>query len=185
MSYDLKTQYFEWMYRMVCNRDYLANLSFRKLISFLHQTDFSYSLPMDANRADDGVELRYRFGQENGIAEPVVSSELDDRPCSVLEMMIALSLRCEEHIMDDQDVGNRTGQWFWTMITNLGLGHMDDANFNRNYVEDQVYGMLDRQYDRYGKGSLFPLEKPRRDMRRTEIWYQAMWYLTENYYERR
>lgn len=39
-----------------------------------------------------------------------------------LEMIIALAIRLEEHIMDDPDIGNRTGQWFWDMIVSLGLG---------------------------------------------------------------
>ena len=79
-------------------------------------------IPMDGNRAEDGIDLRYRFGHEQHYSDAMVASFLDDRPCSVLEMMIALSIRCEEHIMDDPDVGNRTGQWFWSMIASLGSG---------------------------------------------------------------
>ena len=41
-------------------------------------------------------------------------------------MMIALAIRCEEHIMDDPDAGDRTGQWFWSMLVSLGLGSMDE-----------------------------------------------------------
>lgn len=52
----------------------------------------------------------------------MIASYLDNRPCSVLEMIIALAIRLEEHIMDDPDIGNRTGQWFWDMIVSLGLG---------------------------------------------------------------
>lgn len=66
---------------------------------------------------------------------------LDD---SVLEMLIALSIRLEEHIMDDPEIGDRTGQWFWNMITNLGLGSMDDRKFNENRVEDIVTRFLER-----------------------------------------
>ena len=58
------------------------------------------------------------------------------RPCSVLEMMIALSMRCEEQIMDDPDIGNRTGQWFWDMIDNLGLGEHERLKFDGRYVDE-------------------------------------------------
>ena len=82
---------------------------------------------MDADRAEDGINLRYRFGYENGYESAMIASYLDDRPCSVLEMMVALSMKMEEQIMDDPDIGDRTSVWFWKMIDNLGLGTMHDG----------------------------------------------------------
>lgn len=35
-----------------------------KLLRHLHNIDFQYMLPMDGNRAEDGIDLRYRFGYE-------------------------------------------------------------------------------------------------------------------------
>ena len=101
----------------------------------MHSVEFVYIIGMDGNRAEDGIDLRYRFGYERKHEGPMVATYLDDRPCSILEMMTALANRCEEHIMDDQDIGDRTGQWFWSMISNLGLGSMTDINFNRDYVD--------------------------------------------------
>lgn len=95
-------------------------------------------------------------------------------------MMIALAIRCEEHIMDDPDIGNRTGQWFWNMIVNLGLGSMNDSKFDRDYVEDIVQKFLDRKYSRNGDGGLFTVNRSRYDLRSVEIWYQMCWYLDEN-----
>ena len=109
------------MYQLVFDGRYSKRLSYRKLLRELHRIEFTYSIPMDGNRAEDGVDLRYRFGYENGYSSSMISVYLDNRMCSVLEMMIALAIRCEEHIMDDPDIGNRTGQWFWNMIVNLGL----------------------------------------------------------------
>ena len=101
----------------------------------------------------------------------------DNRPCSVLEMIIALAIRLEEHIMDDPDIGNRTGQWFWDMIVSLGLGSMDDSKFDKAHAIDVIRRFLDRDYGRDGKGGLFTIEHCRYDMRDIEIWYQANWYL--------
>ena len=165
---ELSDQYFDWMYQLVVDDRY-SNKSYRKLFARLYDTEFTYTIPMDGNRAEDGINLRYRFG---------VASCLDDRPCSILEMMIALSIRCEEHIMDDPDVGDRTGQWFWSMLVSLGLGGMEDRKFDRYLVDATLERFLDRGYERNGEGGLFTVNNGR-DMRRTEIWYQMNYYLSE------
>ena len=43
-----------------------SNKSYRRLFYKLHDTEFAYTIPMDGNRAEDGIELRYRFGREQG-----------------------------------------------------------------------------------------------------------------------
>lgn len=175
---ELVNRYFEWMYQLVTDDRY-SNKSYRKLFAALYDTEFTFDIPMDGNRAEDGIELRYRFGYEQSLESTMIASFLDDRPCSILEMMIALSIRCEEHIMDDPDVGNRTGQWFWNMIVNLGLGSMDNSKFDKLYVEETLERFLTRRYERTGEGGLFTVKHPRRDMRTVEIWYQMSWYLSE------
>ena len=87
---ELKFDYFDWMYGLVCDTKYPKKLSYRKLLNFLHNMDFTYQLTMDSNRFEDGIELRYRFGYENGYDCSVIANYLDDSPCSVLEMLIAL-----------------------------------------------------------------------------------------------
>ena len=62
---ELNNLYFDWMCQLVCNEQYHRRLSFRKLLNHLHRIDFKYSHPMDCNRAEDGIDLRYRFGYEN------------------------------------------------------------------------------------------------------------------------
>lgn len=135
---ELNDTYFNWMCQLVFDGRYSKKLSYRRLLKILHKIEFIYSIPMDGNRAEDGIDLRYRFGYENGYSSSMISAYLDNKTCSVLEMMIALAIRCEEHIMDDPDVGNRTGQWFWNMIVNLGLGSMNDSKFDRAYIEEIV-----------------------------------------------
>ena len=174
---ELNNEYFEWMYQLVCNEKYPKRLSHRKLLSHLHSIDFVYIIGMDGNRAEDGMDLRYRFGYERRYEAPVITTCLDDRPCSILEMLTALAIRCEEHIMDDPDIGDRTGQWFWSMISNLGLGSMNDTKYNKDYVNGVISRFMNREYKRNGNGGLFTVESCKHDLRTAEIWYQMCWYL--------
>lgn len=174
---ELNNRYFNWMYQLVSDERYTKGLSYKKLINHLNDIDFQYSIPMDGNRADDGIGLRYRFGYEQKYEESMIANHLDTRPCSVLEMMIALSLRCEEHIMHDPDIGDRTGQWFWGMIINLGLESMDDSNFDMIHTDDVIFRFMDRKYKKNGEGGLFTVDNYKYDMRSVEIWWQMNWYL--------
>ena len=64
---DMTSQYFDWLRETVCGRWEPRNLSFHKLLAFLFQQDFIPSCEMDASRAEDGRDLRYRFAQEKSI----------------------------------------------------------------------------------------------------------------------
>lgn len=176
---ELNNRYFKWMCQLVSVRRYSKGRSYYKLLRFLHSVDFYYTIPMDGNREADGIDLRYRFGYENSYNESMITAFLDDRPCSVLEMMIALAIRCEENIMDDPDIGDRTSQWFWNMIENLGLDGMDDEEYDERYSDNVIKRFLDRNYKRNGEGGLFIVRHSGRDLRNVEIWYQMCWYLDE------
>lgn len=176
---ELNKKYFEWMYQLVYNEQYSRRLSYRKLLNHLHNTEFVYIIGMDGNRAEDGIDLRYRFGYEQKYIEPMIATCLDDRSCSILEMLIALAMRCEEHIMDDPDIGNRTEEWFWSMIENLGLSNMNDSKFNTRDVDNVISKFLNRQYKQNGEGGLFTVQHCKYDLRGVEIWYQMCWHLDD------
>lgn len=167
--------YFEWLHDIVCRDRYSDKISYRKLLMYLHDTEFRYLILRDENWAEEGAYLRYRFGYDQNCVEE--AERYLDGPCSVLEMMIALALHCEEHIMDNSRFGNRTGQWFWKMVVNLGLGSMTDNRFDKQYVADTVTRFLDREYDPDGRGGLFTVKNCDRDLRTVEIFYQMCWYL--------
>ena len=171
---DIHDEYFEWLFSLVAENRPSSQISFRKLLMRLHYTEFTYTIPKDQNRAEDGMSLRYRFA----CAHPYIEdAELYlDGPCSMLEMMVALAFRCEE-IMDNPEVGDRTGQWFWGMVTSLGLGGMTDRQFDREVVDDILRYFMRREYDRNGRGGLFTIRRCTRDLRDVEIWIQLCWYL--------
>lgn len=173
IRHDIKTEYFEWLNRIVCDDD-----CHRRLITHLHNVEFRYLHPMDQNRAEDGENLRYRFVYYNDYMH--ACDEILDilaGPCSVLEMIIALAIRCEEDDMDDPRMGNRTRQWFWGMIVNLGLGSMTNEIFDRREVDRILDRFMNREYEPDGRGGLFTIKNCDRDVRDVEIWWQLGWYL--------
>lgn len=171
---DVINEYFNWLYEIVCEDRFPATVSYRKLLMRLHSIEFTYSISKDKNRAADGVDLRYRF--ELACDRMPISRYLKG-PCSVLEMMVALAIRCEETIMDDPQFGNRTSQWFWSMIVSLGLGNMIDSRFDKNKVDEVIDRFLKREYDADGSGGLFTVKNSFQDLRDVEIWTQMCLYL--------
>jgi len=176
-DYELEEQYFNWLYNLVCSDGYVKKLSYYELLFHLHHMDFVYILSRDENRYADGINLRYRFGSENDIPYRCISRILDVRPCSVLEMMVALALRCETEIMMDTEIGDRTWKWFWKMMTNMNLGGMTDDKYDEEYVDRIIERMLVRKYEANGRGGLFTIANCKEDLRNVEIWTQLCWYL--------
>lgn len=171
----ITNEYFEWLYHLACGQRFAPDISYRKLLMHLHSVPFRYSIKKDINRAADGLDLRDRFAYDYTDVEGV--DMYLDGPCSVLEMMIGLALRCDEEIMDDPILGDRTRQWFWNMIVSLGLGSMVDYNYNKQYTEETIQRFLDRKYEPNGKGGLFTIRNCDSDLRKAEIWHQLCWYL--------
>ena len=167
-------EYFEWLCEIVNTKRFSKQTSYRKLLIHLHNLAFTWIIPMDDNRADDGIQLRRKFSLAR---DDMSLQNYIHGPCSVLEMMVALAIRCEETIMDDGMIGDRTGQWFWGMIHNLGLSPMRDTAFDRDYVDDVILRLLNRDYDPDGRGGLFTVKNCEYDMRDVEIWCQLSWYL--------
>ena len=155
----LKGLYFDWLCDLVCDDKHSAH-AYRKLLMYLYKTDFVYTIPMDGNRFEDGIDMRYRFGSVYGYDEAMTASYLDNCPCSILEMMTALAVRCEEHIMWDPDIGDRTGKWF-------DYGRADFV----------ISKFLNREYDSDGNGGLFKVKNCKQNLNSAEIWYQMCLYL--------
>ena len=162
--YALTDKYFEWLCELVSNDE---SFSYSKLLRHLHNTEFRYLNPKDRNRAVDGEDLRWRFRR----------CDLRLGPCSVLEMMVALAIRMEETIMDDPIIGDRTSQWFWGMIVNLGLGSMTDVRYDSDRVDEVIETFLEGEYERDGRGGLFRIRNYHGDVRSLGIWTQLCYYL--------
>ena len=82
--------------------------------------------------------------------------------------------------MEDRSMGNRVGQWFWSMVVSLGLAAMDDTRFSEERAEPILARFMDRDYQPNGAGGLFTITRTSIDMRTIDIWYQLMSWLNEN-----
>lgn len=180
---EVREDYFEWLYNCVCKGRSHDKVSYKRLFKYLHELEFVYFIQNDENRAKDGADLRYRFAtlefDERYVNDIVyiLDEEFGEDSCSVLEMMVALAIRCEETIMDDPKYGDRTGQWFWSMISNLGIGNMTDEVFHKEQVSEIIDAFIHRDYCSDGKGGLFYIRGCTDDLRDVEIWTQLCWYL--------
>ena len=166
--------YYIWLGEMI---DLRAHSGYSKLVSFLFDTEYYWSVANDVNRAEDGRQLRFDYIFENCTDE---DDSWADEPCSVLEMLIALASRVRVDIMPDFDL--ETEDWFWQFVSNLGLDEFDD----RHFYEVEVSQKIDDFLDRTGKNDLFSGQKISGHQQKkwseyTEIWYQMQFWLAENY----
>ena len=134
------------------------------LLKYLFDTEFTWTIDHDANRAAKGLNLRYEYNKK---------WDYGDTPCSVLEMLIALARDWEHEICYDFEKGDRSALWFWTMIKNLKL--MDSNEYSKILKK-----WLSREFDEDGYGSPFPRKNCDKDQRKVEIWMQLQGYVLEN-----
>lgn len=177
----IRNNYLNWLYENMCNGRVIV-YTYHDLFRALYNTEFRSFIDMDENREQDGCDLRYRFINyiKDDHYEHYSLDDIEkalDKPCSVLELMIALAIRCEENIMSDPSYGNRTQQWFWNMIANLGLHDMQDGSFDEVIFKKIMTTFIERRYTHDGKGSLFYVRNCSEDMRNLEIWKQLFIYL--------
>lgn len=147
----------------------------------LFNIPFTYSHPMDENREADGLGLRSEFEYYN---PGIVLFDGEHRPCSVLEFMVALACRCEDQIMRDPKIGDRTSKWFLEFLDNLELSKCTNQAWQYDYgdyIKNRIDIFLKRRYLRNGKGGLFPVKTSKVDQRNVQIWEQLSAYLSENY----
>ena len=149
-----------------------------RVLKILHSTQFDVRHRADTNRAYDGEDLRYRFGLVNDIPDAVIAATIDNRPCSVLEMMAALSLRAGEHVFGYPIVKEGSIWLFWEMCKNLDiLGNKK----SRREIEEKVRTFLERDYNEDGFGNIFYFPGVNKDIRKVEIWNQAMGFISYHY----
>ena len=167
--------YFEWLLDRICDVSHPKE-RYRSLL----ETLFRVIIFQDANRESDGLDLRLQYNNLPRLARSKQIHPIDlNRPCSVLEVLIALCLRIEENILSDE-VGNRTSIWFWTIMENMNLDHMDNNNFDWVYVNEAIDIFINRTYGPRGERGPFYIPYSVKDLRTVELWYQAMWYITAN-----
>lgn len=167
--------YISWLQSKIGPCPSQPEATYTQLFDQLNNMTFFPVMTEDSNRYMDGVGLRGRYLTATG---HLPESRVDG--CSILDMLAALAIRCEEDIMDRPCGESRIGEWFWRMIDELGLTWCDDEHaYNPLYVRDTIDRLNYRTYAPDGAGGLFRLKRPPEDMRNVEIWAQMMWKLNE------
>lgn len=169
MAEPIENEYFDWL----CAKVQKARSPhiYRKLLSVLYQTEFTWVVLGDKNRAEDGIELRLDFLRESNWGN---DPQWFAQPCSVLEALVAFAFRAEYQT----DISAK--DWFWEFLDNLDLGeYRQVSNSDEIRINEIVEAFLWRTYDPSGYGGMFPMRWPKDDYRTVEIWYQFCAYLED------
>lgn len=185
--YDVRYDYFSWLIKHIPDRRRYIQLLFR-----LDHIVFTCSdvVPNDENRIADAISLRKRYFAEcvrPGQTEKDIlnfQKLLMRKIPTVLEVILALCLRMED--MLGKDTYN-AGEWFWLIMENLRIRYSDDDFVDyavETDIENKIEMFLNREYDSDGNGSAFPgnfYYSKGADARKTELWYQCNWYVSDIY----
>ena len=159
--------YFDWLLEQISNEE----LDHDKLMMLrqLYLWPFYYNVTNDAHRYEEAIDLRDQYTYETGCLCDVQG------PCNVLEMLVSLAKMVSEDVLGNVYHENRTYEWFWMMIENLGL-----TSANVGERREIVRKWVERDFEFDGRGSPFPLRNPPEDQRSVEIWKQICNYIFEN-----
>lgn len=181
-----RVKYFKYLYSIVNKGEY-KTVPYIHLFQYMYDTPFSYTIWKDESRAEDAMDMRNRFIEKYHISEE--DAKIVGNPAgyintvSVLEVLIAMCVRVETRIMRNEDLGDRTSEFFWNIMSSLGIAHLNDELFDSSVVEAAMDRFINRTYEPNGVNGPFYIENPRDDLRKVDLWYQFMWYLAENYTE--
>ena len=179
----IRNQYFLWLCSIVCKdldyrnkktiKDTYGKDTYWYMLRVLGKTEFYSIIDKDDNRAGDGLYLRESFVSECGYGDEEYKI-INAGPCSVLEMLVALSKRLADiqSVLSHEDL-------FWIMCKNLEI-NKDDLHIDLDDVKQKIDVFLSRKYKKDGKGGLFPLKKYVNDQTSIEIWVQANAWIMEN-----
>ena len=186
---DIKKPYFENFVSIISFND--LETSYLSILELLFNTQLYTPVTDDKNY--DILENPYEI-DENLLSDIVQLEKMLDpdffyRPeyfmkTNLLELLIVLSINMEDHIMEDEVYGDRTGQWFWEMIDNLDL--LDEPYLDSNltsvslsYAKSIILKFLSRDYNPDGSyGNIFIIPGCPQDLAKVNLWTQANWYLS-------
>lgn len=174
MSEPLENLYFNWLCAKVLRvENPTPSLTYWDLLRVLYGTEFVWLLSGDDNRVEDGLDLRREFLITGDIPDDLLWRGL---PCSVLEVLVAFARRTEFQT----EIPAYT--WFWEFIENLGLGDCNDAACCRESdIVEVLTQFVWRTYKLNGQGGIFPIEHPKHDQTKVELWYQFFEYLSDQH----
>lgn len=145
------------------------------VLDFLFACPYYWRIQIDDVFYHYGMEIRQTY---IGLSGDTPCIEYLDGMVSVLEFLIALSIKGEDDIMHDPALGDRSYIWFWMMINKLRLDDCTTLGDAQNIVSR----LLDRDFMPNGEGSICgPFLYHIADMRQVTFWYQFHFWADENY----
>lgn len=172
----LDEEYLAWLYSQVADPTAEEpGLTYWKLFKLLYTEEYTWSVPNDDNRLEDGKALRREFVDTEG--QRGVPDDWLELPCSVLELMVGLARRAAF------EADGECHYWFWRMMENVKLHKYNDSWRLQTKTASRIKNILEilmlRQYEPNGQGGFFPLKYPNKDQRNVELWYQLSSYVQE------
>lgn len=158
-------EYYEWLISQI---DSPRHKSYKDLFERMHNFEFVWFVPNDDNRVQDAFDLRHVFLEDS-------EEQLSLEGATVLEVIVGLSQRVAFI------GGGKEQAWAWKLIKNLRLHKCTDplGDTQAQGVDDILYALVWRTYDRNGEGGFFPLKNALEDQTKTEIWDQLNAYVIE------
>lgn len=169
MRQKVDQEYYDWLVKQI--HDFQG---YNGLFSILHDREFVWTIDKDDNRVHDATDLRGYF--LSGYPRDSNHSTYPFQPfVSVLEVIIGISRRLAFVAGGDDRV------WARQLIENLGLGDFRDplTSFQKRVINNTLDTLIWRQYEPNGHGGFFPLNRPREDQTKIEIWHQLNEYVNE------
>jgi len=159
--------YYQWLIAQIKTP---STRSFNDLFDRLHNTEFVWIVPNDDNRVQDGLDLRYHFAGDK-------RKKMSLEGVTLLEILVSLSIRVAF------TAGGDAKDWAWTLLKNVKLSKASDplVGNKANKVEDIIYALIWRTYERNGQGGFFPMKYSLKDQTKAEIWDQMNEYVNEMY----
>ena len=196
----VKDSYFNYLMSLISSDEVNAAQEYYNLCLLFFETPFTVLNPMDENRSCDGADLRERWLDNIGVKDERIKLEYANdialMPVSFLEVLVALSVRVDKDILAMPDKPFMASEFFWDMVNNL----VKYGTFGNKYhkasdiltdeqwcvfVEDNMKAaikkVLTRTYHEDGKGGLFPMNKPKTNQRKMDMWANCMQYVSEKY----
>lgn len=147
------------------------------LCETLLDIEFEYHIGNDCDRAEDGLNLRREF-------ECIIGARISDvSPCSMLEMLVAVSIRTAE-LMYEGEEDDTPGDYFWIFLGYLGLDKMRNrSDFRR--CQRQIVNICATFMDENCQNvDIVDVKHKPKNWSNLEIWKRINWFLTENYYKK-
>lgn len=175
------SEYYRWIVDQVNFYEYDVDC-YQLLFQRLFEVEYKAVISRDINRVLDGKNKLYNIFLNNirSVYEPPEVYFGDHDYCSVLEMLIALSIRISDDIMYCSDANEGISKWFWIMLENLEFDQMDDDNYDQFTVDNVLHTFIERLYDESGSpGNIFYTNIRGINMKDMEIWDQCNCYFDE------